>query len=166
MPAVKCAGEYNIPDGEIYTAPIRESVNGKIHFNIPSIYEGTMHNGINLTFKEGKVIDAVSSNTEKLNAQLDSDDAARYVGEFAFGLNPYITKPMNDVLFDEKIAGSIHMALGDSYDDCPNGNKSQIHFHWDMVKQGGDIYFDNKLIRRNGLFLPKSLRGLNPENLK
>jgi aminopeptidase len=159
-----CSGECNIPDGEIYTAPLRTSINGKIHFNTPSLCKGTVHHDITLTFSDGKVIEASSSDTKALLVELDSDDGARYTGEFAFGVNPYITKPMNDTLFDEKIGGSIHIALGNCYDDCPNGNKSQIH--WDIVLQGGEIYFDDKLIRKDGRFVIKELLGLNPENLK
>jgi aminopeptidase len=164
IPAIICSGECNIPDGEIYTAPVRESINGKIHFNIPSLHNSIIHSDIVLEFKDGKVINATSSNTAKLQDELNCDEGARFVGEFAFGVNPYITKPMNDTLFDEKISGSIHMALGNSYENAPNGNKSQLH--WDLVLKGGEIYFDGKLIRKDGIFLPKELTVLNPENLK
>jgi aminopeptidase len=162
QPAKICSGECNIPDGEIYTSPIKNSVNGTIHFNCQSTRAGTTHSNIKITFKDGKAIEATSSNTEALNAELDSDDGARYIGEFAFGVNPYITKPMNDTLFDEKIAGSNHFAMGNCYDDCPNGNKSQIH--WDIVIQNADVYFDDVLIRKNGKFLLPELQLL--ENLK
>jgi len=165
-----CSGECNIPDGEIYTSPLKTSVNGKIHFNIPSLCKGVVHNDIVLTFKDGKVIEASSSNSEALLNELDSDEGARYTGEFAFGVNPYITKPMYDTLFDEKMVGSIHIALGSCYEDCSNGNKSQIH--WDIVQShtpengGGEIYFDGVLIRKDGVFVTKELLALNPENLK
>jgi len=159
-----CSGECNIPDGEIYTSPVKDSINGTIRFDVPSVCKGIVHNDITLTFKDGKVVKESSSNTAALTAELDSDEGARYTGEFAFGVNPYITKPMNDTLFDEKISGSIHIALGNSYDDCPNGNKSQIH--WDIILRGGEIYFDEKLIRKNGKFVIEELKGLNPENLK
>ena len=165
-----CAGTHNIPDGEIFTAPVKTSINGKIHFNLPSLCKGIVHNDIVLTFKDGKIIKESSSNTDALTAELNSDEGARYTGEFAFGVNPYITKAMCDTLFDEKIAGSIHMAMGNCYDSCPNGNKSQIH--WDMIQShdpkngGGEIYFDDVLIRKDGRFVLKELDALNPENLK
>ena len=166
----KCSGERNIPDGEIYTAPVKNSVNGKITFNTPSVENGFKFENVSLTFKDGKIIDATANDTEKLNAVLNTDDGARYVGEFAFGVNPYIVKPMGDILFDEKISGSIHFTPGCCYDDCYNGNISAIH--WDMVliqtKEygGGEIYIDGELIRKDGLFVPEDLRCLNPENLK
>jgi aminopeptidase len=165
-----CAGECNIPDGEIYTAPIRDSVRGHIHFNIPSPQNGVIHNGITLEFKDGKIVKEQSSDTAALTHELNADEGARYVGEFAFGVNPYITKPMYDILFDEKMAGSIHMAMGNCYDDVPNGNHSQNH--WDMVLSmapengGGEIYFDGVLIRKDGRFVLPELECLNPENLR
>jgi aminopeptidase len=170
IPAIPCDGHRNIPDGEVFTAPVRESVNGVIHFNAPTIYRGVTHNDIRLTFHNGKIIEATSSATEKLNEVLDADAGARYVGEFAIGFNPYCTRPMKDILFDEKIAGSIHFSPGACYDEASNGNKSDIH--WDMVLiqtpeyGGGEISFDDKVIRRNGQFIVQELAGLNPENLK
>ena len=168
--AVICAGLHNIPDGEIFSSPVRESVNGKIRFNVPSLHKGNVHDDIILEFKDGQVINASSSATEALWSELHSDEGARYVGEFAFGVNPYIKKSMHDTLFDEKMCGSIHMALGNCYDDAPNGNKSQLH--WDIVQShlpengGGEIYFDDVLIRKNGLFVHGDLIPLNPEHLK
>ena len=156
IPAVICAGECNIPDGEIYTAPVKNSVNGKIKFNVPSMRNSIIHNDITLEFKDGKIIKATSSNTKQLNKELDCDEGGRYLGEFAFGVNPYITTPMNNTLFDEKIAGSIHLAIGNSYENAPNGNKSQLH--WDLVFQGGKIYMDDVLIRNNGKFTSKELK--------
>ena len=170
QPAVICSGSCNIPDGEIYTSPLKTSINGKIHFNIPSLHKGIIHDDITLEFKDGKVINETSSHTAELTAELNVDEGARYVGEFSFGVNPYITKPMYDTVFDEKISGSIHMALGNAYDDAPNGNHSQNH--WDIVLSmrpeynGGQIYFDDVLIRDNGLFVLPELKCLNPENLK
>jgi aminopeptidase len=170
IPAIPCDGNRNIPDGEVFTAPVRDSVNGVIHFNAPTIYRGVTHNDIRLTFKNGKIVEATSTATEKLNEVLDSDPGARYVGEFAIGFNPYCTRPMKDILFDEKIAGSIHFTPGACYDEASNGNKSDIH--WDMVMiqtpeyGGGEIHFDDKLIRKDGRFVVKKLEGLNPENLK
>ncbi len=166
----KCSGERNIPDGEIYTAPVKNSVNGVITYNAPSIEQGVKFEKVSLTFENGKIIKATANYTEKLNAILNTDEGARYVGEFAIGVNPYITKPMGDILFDEKISGSIHFTPGCCYDDCFNGNISAIH--WDLVliqtKEygGGEIYLDGELIRKDGLFVADDLLPLNPENLK
>jgi aminopeptidase len=170
IPAIPCDGKVNIPDGEVFTAPVKNSVNGVIQFNCPTIYRGTTHNGIRLEFKDGKVVKATSSETAKLNEVLDADAGARYVGEFAIGFNPYVTKAMKDILFDEKMAGSIHFTPGACYDEASNGNKSQIH--WDMVMRqdpaagGGEMWFDDRMVRKNGRFVVKELEGLNPENLK
>ncbi len=166
----KCSGERNIPDGEIYTAPVKNSVNGVITYNAPSVENGFKFENVSLTFKDGKIIKATANDTEKVNQIFDTDEGARYVGEFALGVNPYIVKPMGDILFDEKISGSIHFTPGCCYDDCYNGNVSAIH--WDLVliqtKEygGGEIYFDGELIRKDGLFIPDDLKCLNPENLK
>ena len=170
LPAIPCAGAHNIPDGEVFTAPVKDSVNGVIQYNTPTLSRGGVkHENVRLEFKDGKIIKATSSNTAQLNEVLDTDEGARYVGEFAFGVNPYITKAMNDTLFDEKIAGSIHFTPGASYDDCPNGNKSEVH--WDIVMiqtpeyGGGEILFDGKTIRKDGLFVLPELVGLNPDAL-
>ena len=168
--AVKCAGHCNIPDGEVYSAPVKSSVNGTIAFNCPSISQGTKFEDIVLTFKSGKIVKATANHQDKFVSILDTDDGSRYLGEFALGVNPFITKPIGDILFDEKIAGSIHLAVGSSYDDTDNGNKSAVH--WDLVQihskeyGGGEIYFDGKLIRKDGVFLLAELLPLNPENLK
>lgn len=165
IPVHKCAGQINLPDGEVYTAPILESVNGRVAFNVPSIYHGTSFEHISLEFESGKVVKAESNNTEKLNEILNTDLGARYIGEFALGVNPRITTPMKDILFDEKIGGSFHLTPGFAYENASNGNESSIH--WDMVcvqteaYGGGEIYFDNKLVRRNGVFLAKELAVLN-----
>jgi aminopeptidase len=172
IPVVKCDGTRNIPDGEVYTAPVRESINGVIQYNTPSLHEGTVYEGIRFEFKDGKIVQATCrSHEEKLNKVLDTDENARYVGEFSFGLNPMIKQAMKDTLFDEKIGGSIHLTPGACYDEAPNGNKSNIH--WDLVMiqtpefGGGEIYFDDKLIRKNGKFTDSSLEaGFTPENLK
>jgi aminopeptidase len=169
IPAIPCDGRVNIPDGEVFTAPVKLSVNGVIHFNCPTIYRGVTHNDIRLVFREGKIVEATSTSTDKLNEVLDADAGARYVGEFAIGFNPHCTKPMKDILFDEKIAGSIHFTPGACYDEASNGNKSDIH--WDMVMRqtpesgGGEIYFDDRLVRKDGRFVVPELLGLNPENL-
>ena len=170
IPAIKCAGHMNIPDGEVYTAPVKDSVNGVITFNAPTLENGIKHENVKLVFQSGRIIEATSSDTKALNDVLDTDEGARYVGEFAIGVNPYVTSPMLDILFDEKIAGSIHFTPGCCYDDAYNGNKSSVH--WDMVLimtpewGGGEIWFDNVLIRKDGKFIPEELACLNPENLR
>jgi len=170
MDAVPCAGELNIPDGEVFTAPIKSSVNGVITYNTPSLYQGFTFENISFEFKNGKIVSASGNNTDKINKILDTDEGARFIGEFAIGVNPYITKPMKDTLFDEKIAGSIHLTPGKCYDEADNGNTSAIH--WDIVLiqspefGGGEIYFDDVLIRKDGLFVLDELMGLNPDNLK
>lgn len=170
IPAIKCDGAMNIPDGEVYTAPVRDSINGTITYNTPSLYEGFVHENVSLTFKDGKIIKATSNDTKRINDIFDTDEGARYVGEFAIGVNPYVLKPMKDILFDEKICGSIHFTPGSCYDDAYNGNASAIH--WDLVLiqrpeyGGGEIYFDDVLIRKDGLFVLDELQALNPENLR
>ena len=170
LPAIKCAGQCNIPDGEVFTAPVKDSVNGVLQYNTPSLYNGVVFERMKLTFENGRIIHAESSDTERCNQIFDTDEGARYVGEFAIGVNPYITQAIKDTLFDEKIAGSFHFTPGNSYDDCPNGNSSAIH--WDLVciqtpeYGGGEIYFDGELIRKDGLFVTEDLLDLNPENLK
>lgn len=165
IPAVICGGDHNIPDGEVFTCPVRSSVEGHVTFNAPSIYQSVAFDGIHLEFRAGKIVDATSNQTVKLNKILDSDAGARYVGEFSLGFNPHVLHPMRDILFDEKIAGSFHFTPGQAYEEADNGNRSQVH--WDMVSiqrpdyGGGEIYFDGKLIRRNGEFLPKQLRSLD-----
>jgi aminopeptidase len=167
--AKECGGQYNIPDGEVFSCPVKESVEGVIQYNAPTVYLGASFDNIRLVFKKGKVVEATSNNTKKLNQILDSDPGARYIGEFAIGFNPHIQQPMRDILFDEKIAGSFHFTPGQAYADCGNGNKSQVH--WDMVciqrpeYGGGEIKFDGKVIRKDGHFVPKSLQKLNPEYL-
>jgi aminopeptidase len=167
---IPCAGEANIPDGEVYTAPVKDSVNGYITYNTPSNYQGFTYKDIRLEFENGKIVKAEANDTEKINELLDTDEGARYMGEFAIGVNPYITKPMENILFDEKIMGSIHFTPGKSYDDASNGNDSKVH--WDIVLiqtpefGGGEIWFDDVLIRKDGKFVIDELKGLNPENLK
>lgn len=167
--AVKCAGHMNIPDGEVYTAPVKNSINGHIQYNTPTTHSGIKHENIAFDFKDGKIIKATSSNTKELEKVLNLDEGARYVGEFALGVNPYIFEPMLDILFDEKISGSIHLTPGACYKDADNGNSSAVH--WDLVQihrpeyGGGEIYFDDVLIRKDGVFVLDELKGLNPENL-
>ncbi|WP_097014397.1 aminopeptidase [Anaerocolumna aminovalerica] len=170
IPAIPCAGESNIPDGEVYTAPVRDSVNGTLSYNTPAVFQGFTYENIKLTFKDGKIIEATANDTERINKVFDTDEGARYIGEFAIGVNPYVLKPMKDTLFDEKIMGSFHFTPGNCYSDAPNGNKSAIH--WDLVciqtpeYGGGEMYFDDILIRKDGRFVIPELDCLNPENLK
>ncbi|ATF14722.1 aminopeptidase [Brevibacillus sp. HB1.2] len=170
IPAIKCAGEANIPDGEVFTAPVRDSVNGTIAYNTPSPYQGFTYDNIKLTFKDGKIIEATANDTEKINEIFDTDEGARFVGEFAIGVNPYIQNPMKDILFDEKIDGSFHFTPGQSYDEAFNGNKSSVHWDLVMIQRpewgGGEIWFDDRLIRKDGRFVVPELECLNPENLK
>jgi aminopeptidase len=169
LPAIKCDGHRNIPDGEVFTAPVRESVNGVITFNTPALYEGFTFEGIRLEFKDGKIVNATANDQKRLERILDTDEGSRYAGEFSLGLNPYILNPMRDTLFDEKISGSLHFTPGSCYDECDNGNKSAIH--WDLVFiqrpefGGGEIYFDDHLVRKDGRFVLPALATLNPENL-
>ena len=168
--AKMCKGDRNIPDGEVFSCPVKTSINGAIQFNTPTLYAGTKFENVRLEFKNGKVVNATSSNTKRLNEILDTDAGARYTGEFSLGFNPYILNPMCDILFDEKIAGSLHLTPGQAYEECDNGNRSAVH--WDMVLiqrpewGGGEIWFDRELIRKDGKFVPKDLKGLNPESLK
>ena len=167
--AQPCGGLRNIPDGEVFSCPVKDSVEGVIQYNAPTVYLGASFDQIRLVFKRGKIVEATSSNTKRLNEILDSDAGARYIGEFALGFNPHILEPMRDILFDEKIAGSFHFTPGQAYEGVGNGNKSQVH--WDMVciqrpeYGGGEVWFDGKLVRKDGLFVPKALHKLNPEYL-
>jgi aminopeptidase len=170
MPAIPCGGDRNIPDGECFTAPVRDSVEGAIQFNAPTLYQGKPFENVRLAFRKGKIVEASSSDTAGLNAILDSDPGARYVGEFSLGFNPYIRTPMRDILFDEKIAGSLHLTPGNAYEIADNGNRSEVH--WDLVLiqrpeyGGGEIHFDSHLVRKDGRFVLPDLEGLNPERLK
>jgi aminopeptidase len=161
-----CHGQRNIPDGECFTAPLRESAEGVIRYNTPSLFQGTVFEGIEFEFRKGKIVRATCANEpEKLNHILDRDEGARYLGEWSMGCNNRILRPMLDTLFDEKIAGSFHLTPGNAYDECDNGNRSRVH--WDLVQiqrpeyGGGEIYFDGELVRKDGRFLPADLQGLN-----
>ena len=166
LPAIKCDGRINIPDGEVFTAPVKNSVNGFITYNTTSLNRGLLFRDIRLEVKDGKIIRATAPAFQKeLDEIFNMDEGARYFGEFAIGVNPYILEPMNDTLFDEKIKGSIHLTPGNSYDECDNGNKSSVH--WDLVliqresHGGGELYFDGKLVRKNGVFIVDELKALN-----
>lgn len=165
IPTRPCHGQRNIPDGEVFTAPVKDSMNGVLKYNTPSRYQGTVFNDIEFTFENGKIVKATANETEKINQILDSDEGARYIGEWSIGCNNQVLKPMLDTLFDEKIGGSFHLTPGQAYDDADNGNRSRVH--WDLVLiqrpeyGGGEIWFDDELIRKDGKFLPEDLQGLN-----
>ena len=171
--AIACTGERNIPDGECFSCPVKESVEGILQHNTETLYRGQVFSNIKLTFKNGKITEGVAASaatTAKLNEILDADEGARYIGEFSLGYNPHIQKPMRDILFDEKIAGSFHFTPGQAYEGpADNGNRSQIH--WDMVNiqrpdfGGGEVWFDDVLVRKDGLFVLPELVGLNPDRL-
>lgn len=167
MPAVSCAGEMNIPDGEIYTAPVRESVQGTLRYNTTSCYLGRSYVNPRFVFRDGKIVQAACDNdTPGINALLDTDEGARYIGEFALGVNNRITRAFGNTLYDEKIGGSFHFTPGAAYKDAFNGNESCIH--WDLVciqtaaRGGGEIRLDGITVRKDGLFVPPRLQGLNP----
>jgi aminopeptidase len=169
--SVICGGDRNIPDGEVFTAPVKRSVEGHVQFNVPTIYHGTVFEDVRLEFKAGRITAASAGrNTAKLNSILDADAGARFIGEFSLGFNPHILHPIRDILFDEKIAGSFHFTPGQAYEVGGNGNRSQIH--WDMVciqradYGGGEVWFDGRLVRKDGLFTLPELRSLNPDRAK
>ncbi len=166
LKGIPCGGTHNIPDGEVFTAPVKDSVEGVLHYNTPSVYQGIAFDEVKLTFEKGKIVKATANKTRDINKILDTDDGARYIGEFAIGFNPEIKEPMRDILFDEKIAGSFHFTPGQAYEGhADNGNRSAVH--WDLVciqrpdYGGGEIYFDDNLIRKDGQFVPKKLQALN-----
>jgi aminopeptidase len=165
LPGIKCDGRFNMPDGEVFTAPLKTSVEGYITYNCPTLYQGKEFTGIRLEFSEGKIIKANAQGMDQqLNKILDTDEGGRYIGEFAIGVNPGIRVPMRNILFDEKIFGSIHFTPGQCYDECDNGNQSAVH--WDMVKllEGdGEIWFDDTLIQKSGRFVHPELLELNPK---
>jgi aminopeptidase len=169
IPVSKCAGKNNIPDGEVFTAPVRDSANGTVLFNAPSLQEGVTFERVRLTFRDGSIVDADANEPERLRRILDTDEGARHLGEFALGVNPRITRPMKDCLYDEKISGSLHLTPGRAYEEADNGNRSSVH--WDLVLiqtpewGGGEVSFDDVLVRKDGRFVLPGLEGLNPENL-
>ncbi len=170
MSAIKCSGSFNVPDGEVFTAPVKDSINGVISYNTPSLEMGFTYENIRFEVKDGKIVNATANNDEKINSLLDTDEGARYFGEFAIGVNPYIENPMKETLFDEKIDGSFHLTPGACYEECPNGNKSALHWDLVMIQRpewgGGEIWFDDVLVRKDGRFVLPELFCLNPENLK
>ena len=171
IPSEKYYGTFNIPDGEVASCPTKYSVNGHITYNTETTYNGITFKNIYFEFKDGKIIKSEAGDkTKELNEILDTDEGARFIGEFAIGLNPYINNVMGDTLFDEKICGSFHFTPGDALEESDNGNRSSIH--WDIVciqtpkYGGGEIYFDDVLVRKDGIFVLPELMPLNPEMLK
>lgn len=168
--AKKCEGDRNLPDGEVFSCPVKTSANGVVRFNTPTLHSGTRFENVQLELRNGRIVKASANDSPRLNAVLNTDPGARYLGEFSLGFNPHILTPMCDILFDEKIAGSLHLTPGQAYEECDNGNRSAVH--WDMVLiqrpewGGGEVWFDGELVRKDGLFVTKDLQGLNPENLK
>ncbi len=152
--AKECCGERNMPDGEVFTEPVKNSVNGKIAYSFPAIYGGREVDGIKLEFKKGKVVKAEASKNGKFLKQIiTTDPGAKYVGEFGIGLNYGITKFIKEILFDEKIGGTIHLALGKAYPETGGENDSAIH--WDMIcdlRKKGKLYFDDKIVQEKGKF--------------
>jgi aminopeptidase len=170
LPAIKCDGTMNIPDGEVYTAPVRDSAEGTLSYNTPGEKDGFKFENVRFEFRKGRIVDARANDTKRISAMLDIDEGARYLGEFAFGVNPFIEQPLLDTLFDEKISGSVHITPGNSYDDCFNGNRSSLH--WDLVLMqdeasgGGEIWLDGRLARKDGRFTLPELEALNPEHFR
>jgi aminopeptidase len=167
--SVICGGEHNIPDGEVFSCPVKDSVEGHVTYNAPTLNRGIAFDNVRLEFSKGRIVKATANHTKALNEILDTDAGARFIGEFSLGFNPHILHPMRDILFDEKIAGSFHFTPGQAYEVAGNGNKSAVH--WDMVciqrkdYGGGEVWFDGKLIRKDGLFVPAALQALNPDRL-
>lgn len=153
--AIKCDGKHNMPDGEVFLGPVETTTEGFIHYSFPAIYSGREVSGVTLKFKNGKVVDAKAEKNEKfLHAMINTDKGAKYLGELGIGMNPHITKFVRQILFDEKIIGTVHLALGRAYKEGGGVNKSALH--WDMIKdmrRGGRLYVDDKLIQKNGKFL-------------
>ena len=149
------AGINNMPDGEIYTGPVEDSVNGWVRFSYPAIYNGVMVEGVELTFTNGKVAKAKADKNQAFLLEMcDSDPGARYLGEFAIGTNYEIDHFSRNILFDEKLGGTFHMALGSGYPETGSKNKSMIH--WDMIcgmKDDSEIVLDGEVIYKNGKFI-------------
>lgn len=162
IPSSVCCGKWNLPDGEVYTAPEKYSMNGEIYFSYDTFFRGKTYSDIWVKVKDGKIIDSKCSLDDDFKKLLNSDDGARYFGEFAIGLNPYINRNYNDNLFNEKMIKTVHFAIGEPHYNTDNGNKSIMH--WDLIvnmENGGKIYFDDKLVQENGIFIDEDLKELN-----
>ena len=167
--ALVAAGEHNLPDGEIASTPVRDSMNGTIAFNIPSMHNGFLFTDVKLTVKDGKVVEASANDTERFLREISLDEGCRYIGEFSMGTNPYVTRPVGETLFDEKMFGSMHMALGACYNFPGRDNQNRSVIHWDLIQchraeyGGGEVWLDGELVRKDGLYLPDDLKCLNPD---
>lgn len=154
-PGIKCDGKRNMPDGEVFYAPVEDSASGVISYSFPAVYLCNEVDGIVLKFKDGKVVEArAEKNEEFLRAMLETDTGSRFIGEFGIGVNYQINQFVRNILFDEKIGGTIHLALGNAYEKSGGKNRSGIH--WDMVKdlrEGGEIHLDGKVVQKNGLWV-------------
>jgi len=155
--AEQSSGEFNMPDGEVFTSVVEDSTEGHIYYSFPAVHYGMVVNDVRLEFKAGKVVKATSSNMEKeLNKILDTDEGSRILGELGIGNNFAIQQFTSNILFDEKIGGTVHLALGKGYSETLSKNESAIH--WDMVKdlrRDGELYFDDKLVQKDGIWLIK-----------
>jgi aminopeptidase len=158
-----CCGKANMPDGEIFTSPVRNSVNGEIKYNVPTNYQSHDFDWVKLWIKNGKVVKEESNNQKPLPGILNTDKGSRYFGEFAFGLNKNIKEGTRQILFDEKMGKSLHMALGKCYDECPNGNDSSVH--WDLIFKfapaGAELFFDGKKVYSKTKWIDKRFSFLN-----
>jgi aminopeptidase len=160
--AIPCAGEYNMPDGEIFTAPLESSTEGRIAFEFPAIYGGREVSGIRLAFRKGRVVEASADKNESLlKEMLDADPGARVLGEFGIGANAGVTAFTRDILLDEKMGGTIHLAIGRSYPESGGRNDSAVH--WDMIKdlrREGELYLDGRPVLRTGILFGKVPPGM------
>jgi aminopeptidase len=151
---MNAAGEHNMPDGEVFTGPVEDSVQGWVRFSFPAVYQGNEVDGVELRFEQGRVVEAKAEKNEAfLLRMLDTDAGARYLGEFAFGLNFGIDRHIKNILFDEKIGGTMHLALGAGYPDTGNNNQSAIH--WDLIcdmRSGSEVTVDGQVVYRDGRF--------------
>jgi aminopeptidase len=160
--AIPCAGEYNMPDGEIFTAPVENSTEGKIYYEFPAIYGGREVSGIRLTFRNGKVVEASADKNESiLREMLAADPGARVLGEFGIGANAGVTSFTRDILLDEKMGGTIHLAIGRSYAESGGRNDSAVH--WDMIKDlraEGELFLDGRPVLRTGVLFGRVPPGM------
>ena len=152
---ISCAGDKNFPDGEFFTGPEETKVNGTVRFSFPAVFSGRQVEDVRLTFEHGRVVQAsAQSGQDFLEQMLDLDDGARILGEFAFGNNPNVSQYTKNILFDEKMGGTVHLALGASYPETGGLNESALH--WDMVcdlRNGGEVYVDGVLFAKDGKFV-------------
>jgi aminopeptidase len=168
--ALVAAGTHNLPDGEIASTPVRSSMEGTIRFNVPSLHNGFVFRDVALTFKDGQVVEAAANDEKRFWEEISIDNNARYIGEFSLGTNPRANRVVTNTLLDEKMGGSLHMALGCCYQfpGRDNGNYSAIH--WDLIQShlsafgGGEVWVDGELLRKDGIFVTPDTAALNAEN--